>query len=510
MALRQPRHQRLPASGERREALREKGQFWTPPWVAEAMSAYVLLGGSRTVFDPAVGGGAFFRAAKQVASELGRTIQLLGAELYADTLIEAATHGLSSAELSGVAITDFVRHPPESDYRAIVANPPYIRHHRMSPQLKAFVREIGARMLGRPLDGRAGLHVYFLLRALELSAPDGRLAFILPADSCEGVFAGELWRWVTSRFRMDAIITFDHEATPFPGVDTNAIVFLIRNSAPGETFPWVRCHARGGALKQWVMSDRPVTGSCAGLSVSSRPMSEALVTGLSRPPADPQEGPTLLDAGWVNRGIATGGNEFFFLTRARANELRIPNEFLRLAIGRTRDLSGDVVTPETLSSLEKAGRPTLLLALDGRPISEFPAPVRAYLREGERAGFPERALIRTRSPWYKMESRSIPPFLFAYLGRRSARFIRNMAGCVPLTGFLCVYSRNMDPTHLDRLWRVLNHPDTIENLKLVGKSYGGGAIKVEPRGLERLRLPADVLSEAGIEFDGVEEQLSLV
>lgn len=47
-------HQFIPASRREREALREKGQFWTPDRVAEAMVAYALGGGAKTIFDPAV------------------------------------------------------------------------------------------------------------------------------------------------------------------------------------------------------------------------------------------------------------------------------------------------------------------------------------------------------------------------------------------------------------------------------------------------------------------------
>jgi hypothetical protein len=34
------------------------------------------------------------------------------------------------------------------------------------------------------------------------------------------------------------------------------------------------------------------------------------------------------------------------------------------------------------------------------------------------------------------------------------------------------------------LWQLLQHPETVKNLVRVGKSYGSGAIKVEPRALE--------------------------
>lgn len=36
-----PQSQVLPATGPQREALREKGQFWTPLWLAKAMVSWV-------------------------------------------------------------------------------------------------------------------------------------------------------------------------------------------------------------------------------------------------------------------------------------------------------------------------------------------------------------------------------------------------------------------------------------------------------------------------------------
>jgi len=104
----------------------------------------------------------------------------------------------------------------------------------------------------------------------------------------------------------------------------------------------------------------------------------------------------------------------------------------------------------------------------------------------------------SRRPWYKMEKRVPPPILFAYLGRRDCRFILNKANVVPLTGFLCVYPLINTQRASEQLWRALNHPDTIRNLHFVGKSYGGGALKVEPRQLDALEIPATVIEEVGL------------
>ena len=177
-------------------------------------------------------------------------------------------------------------------------------------------------------------------------------------------------------------------------------------------------------------------------------------------------------------------------------------------IGRTRDVSGNEITEITLEKLNEAGRPTLLLSLNGESYEYLPKTVREYLKEGEVRKIPEHPLIRTRHPWYKMEVRLVPPILFAYLGRRNARFIRNLAGVVPLTGFLCIYPRKNDSLYIEKLWQILQHSTAIENLSLVGKSYGGGAIKVEPRALERLPLSAEIVQEVGLQSPIVtEEQL---
>jgi hypothetical protein len=196
----------------------------------------------------------------------------------------------------------------------------------------------------------------------------------------------------------------------------------------------------------------------------------------------------------VVRGIATGANDFFFLTSQQISDYGLDPSFFRRAIGRTRDCPRGEFTLDDLPALDAAGRPTWLLNLDRQPVELLPAGLRHYLRRGEEAGLADRALIKTRSPWYRMEQRTAPDLLFAYLGRRDCRFILNRAGVVPLTGFLCVYPWDTDAQQLKKLWQALNHPDTLANLAFVGKSYGGGALKVEPRQLDALEIPPHVLA----------------
>ena len=85
------------------------------------------------------------------------------------------------------------------------------------------------------------------------------------------------------------------------------------------------------------------------------------------------------------------------------------------------------------------------------------------------------------------------------MGRKKLRFIKNNSKVVPLTGFLCVYSKSKDTCFIEKLWNILKDPLVNENVKLVGKSYGSGAIKVEPRALEKLPIPEKLVKTCGLD-----------
>lgn len=494
-------HQNLPINWNKREVLRDKGQFWTPNWVANAMVAYVL-NDSDLVFDPATGRGAFFEAflklKKNKVNFFGTDIdnEVLDDEIYKNNKCK-------------VLIQDFIKNPPQRKFKSIVANPPYIRHHRINNETKLILSKLSSKITGFKIDGRAGYHIYFFIQALNLLEKNGRLAFIMPADTCEGTFSKKLWKWISEKFCIEAVVTFEEVATPFPNVDTNAIIFFIKNSKPNENIYWVKSkESYTNDLLEFVSSDFNST-NLHSLEITQRQLNEAINTGLSRPKQVNNFKYHLYDFARVMRGIATGSNEFFFLTSNQVKEFRIPDNFLKLAIGRTRDAQGNILNNSDIQKLDLSGRPTLLLAIDIE--DKLPESVLNYLRIGEKMGLPNLSLLKQRKPWYKMEKREIPPLLFAYLGRRSTRFILNEAGALPLTGFLCVYPKFNDLNYIKNLWQALNHTDTLENLKLVGKSYGSGAIKVEPGKLNELPIPDHIVHQFQLKqlYNIFKEQLEL-
>src|ERR1039458_1407729 len=96
--------QSLPSAWPEREELREKGQFWTPPWLAKIMAAWVTEKQPNTLFDPAVGPGTFFSAARAV----GYTGHFDGFELHELAFADGGKLGLTKNDFSRIEVADFI------------------------------------------------------------------------------------------------------------------------------------------------------------------------------------------------------------------------------------------------------------------------------------------------------------------------------------------------------------------------------------------------------------------
>jgi adenine-specific DNA-methyltransferase len=457
------------------------------------MARYLEPKLSGRVLDPAVGPGALLSACAWT-SRLGNVHAYEVDEgVLCSGDVTDATYPRSL--MKKVHLESFLSAKSTRSYDAIIANPPYVRHHRIPGEVKDICQDIAREAIGTTLDRRAGLQVFFLLKALLGLAPGGRLSFLVPADVVEGVFAEALWRGICAKWRLVGVCTFDQSAEAFPGVDTHALVLYLENSAPRTTYDRLVWSGPPDDSFAEAVDEWQNGRSGAGLRVTSRGVAVGIGVGITRSSHNATtEGVAFSRLGRVMRGIATGDNSFFCFTRKEITEAGLNPRDFRRCIARVGDLDGDVVTSALLRKLDAKGRPTYLLNLTGA--SDLDCATARYIGTGVASGLSLRPLVSTRNPWYIMEQREVPPILVAYFGRRTERFIANTSSAVPLTGFLCVYpAADVDGS---ALLVALNHPDTGRCLADVGKSYGRGATKIEPGSLRKLIVPTSALRAAGI------------
>jgi hypothetical protein len=195
----------------------------------------------------------------------------------------------------------------------------------------------------------------------------------------------------------------------------------------------------------------------------------------------------------IQRGVATGANDFFLLTPERVAEYQIPAQFLKPILPSPRSLLSDEIQSGE-DGLPLVERPLFLLSCDlpeSLVESEYPS-LWKYFQYGVELGISKRYLATHRSPWYAQEERRPAPFLCTYMGRtangRAFRFILNHSRAIAANVYLMLYPRPVlhqqlaDVVVRRNVWRALN-AITPEHIIGEGRVYGGGLHKIEPREL---------------------------
>lgn len=474
------------ASREDRYAL---GQYFTPSSIADFMSGLVGAFGAESVLDPAIGAGA-------LVSSLPTSTRIEGFDI-SPICVALASAGLAARGFDeGVRVSkadflagkDLFSSQPSSGrkYDAILCNPPYMRHHLLTTDEKRRLTSHYGSLFKVDLSSLSTNYVYFFLEALEQLREGGLLVFITPADFLDTRFGEGLKKALAMHTTIDEMLLFNRDELAFVGVLTTSTITIARKRPP-TSHHVVRSHE--ATLDDNGVVRRKGNERCATeLNAANRWSTyfgerEAHLGALTknRPKA-------LADYIRVRRGMATGSNEFFVLPQSVVDEWNIEEKYLLPVVASARDLPDGELTVEAWESLRSRGRPCWVLSVN-EPLEALKSTnVRRYLEHGVKQGVHERFNCRTRNPWYKPENVAPPDIIITYMNRGRTRFVRNRAGCrvmsVFLNGFL------LDPgIDVESLLEALNAPETSALVEKLGRTYGGGLGKIEPREIAALPMP---------------------
>lgn len=467
-----------------RERRYEIGQFFTPAPIAELMAEAVADIEPATVLDPGVGGGVLLRA-------VGTGPRLFGLDID-PTAVELAAASLPDGH--EIAVGDFLdaeRWPlTEATFDAVIANPPYVRHHNLSAEHKLLARHYSARF-GLKVSSLSGSYVYFLLEALLRLNDGGRLVFITPTEFLDVRYGQAVKEALLDRCEIDEILVLEMDELAFEGVlTTSAITIATKRESPSRRFRLVE-----GRLNGSIERGREVELP-ADVAPAALPWTPLLPSRVERI-APLLDGRTakLGDYCRVRRGIATGDNSFFAMTRAEVEEWDIEERFLVPVVLGSKDLptEGPLDMDFHASRIDAGARGFLFFCHEPVDALRGTNALR-YIEHGHALGLHERFNCRTRRPWYGVEP--VPPadFFTTYMSRNRARIVRNLIGARCMTSLLNVWA--LSGVNREALRPSLEDPVNAQLLREFGRTYGGGLAKIEPGDLVALpiRPPAGVES----------------
>ncbi len=457
---------------EHRERL---GQFFTPPIVARFMCQWALKGSPKRLFDPAFGLGAFFFAARGIAPE----VSFVGIERDEKVLdhfyVEHSTTNLRSLQLTqGDYFSTW-----GAGYPSIVGNPPYMRFQNFLDRDRV-IPEI-ERRTGLKLSGYTNMSSAFLVKSLHELGAGGRLAYLMPLEFLNTGYGEVVKRALLDEGAIKALIRIEPEGEVFPNATTSVGIVLVHKNAVKDTVRF--CTAT--TLSQL---ERDLTG-VPGRSVNVEELdpSDKWLRHFDEPQIlnHSELVPTSL-YGTFSRGIATGANEFFVVSRQEAAALHLPSTALRACITRSSQVQQALFTDANMKRLVENDERVFLIDLassDNERIND-------YIAKGESLGFDKRYLTKTRKPWFKLESRQPSPILFGVFSRNGFKAVRNTSGAISLTCFHCFYPSLFGASLVDHLFLYFCSRTGQKILSREVRKYGDKLDKFEPHDLNRALAPS--------------------
>ena len=476
------------------ELRKARGAFFTPESVARYVTEWAVRSPTDRVLEPSCGEAAFLLEAGGRLDSLGAPKGLPGllhgAELHAHSADIASGLLRDAGHESKIAVGDFLRREPVAAYDAVIGNPPYVRYQAFSGESRAAAQRAALRA-GVILTSLASSWAAFTVHSALHVRQGGRLGLVLPAEILTVNYAAPVREFLMKAFGRVRLVLFTERV--FPGVMEDVVLLMAEGRGEGPTdhcelLQTTNGETLGALAESDVRRWSPKGGdrwSGALLPVGAADAYAAAIQSRDFVP--------LSDWGDTTLGMVTGNNKYFTLRGDDVRRLGLEGgDVVRLSPPGSRHLRGLTLTTAGLEDLDEAGAATWLF----RPPGEPSRAATRYIAAGEKVGVETAYKCRVRTPWWRVPYLRPADLLLTYMNADTARLCTNAAGVHHLNSVHGVY---LSPEHRslgrDLLSLASLNSVTLLGAEIVGRSYGGGILKVEPREADRWPMPSPALVE---------------
>lgn len=483
-----------------------RGAFFTPEPVASFVTTWAIRDVEDDVLEPSCGEAAFLEHAvtrlRDLSDDPDVTPSVDGVEIHRASAAEAERVVRAAGGHADVIVSDFFLVEPSAKYTAVIGNPPYIRYQDFTGEARLRSRA-AALQAGVNISGLASSWAAFTVHSALMLRKGGRMGLVIPAELLSVNYAAEIRRFLLDRFNRIDLVLFTERV--FADAQEEVVLLLADGYGEGRADHMSIYQAQNAdALNQTMAATTWKPTNPSDKWTPSLLSSEALRTynallGDSFTPLETWGDTTL--------GMVTGNNRYFALSPARAKELGISaKDLIRLSPPGSSHLRGLTFTEHAWRTLGQRGSATYLF----RPKGELNVAAAAYVDAGEIAAVNEAYKCRVRTPWWRVPLVKPADLFLTYMNADTPRITTNSAGAHHLNSVHGVY--------LKPKYRALGRASlplaaltsmTLVGAETVGRSYGGGMLKLEPREADRLPVPSpDVVDAATNALVALKPQLA--
>lgn len=467
------------------ELRKARGAFFTPDAITRYIADWAVRGPEETILEPSAGDAAFLVQAVRRLQEQGVEMPRVdGVEIHAQSAQDARARVEGAGGNPQVTVSDFFLVEPEPRYSAVIGNPPYIRYQGFTGESRTRSRA-AALKAGVALTALASSWAAFTVHSALFLKPGGRMGLVLPAELLSVNYAATVRRFLFDRFRSVELVLFTEQV--FPEAEADVVLLLADGFDEGPT-DHATIHQAQDAQALSTLS----------VPLTWKPLDPAAKwTGLLVSPDAVEPLRSLKASGhfanldsWgdTTLGMVTGNNKYFALSPGRVKELGLPRrDLVRLSPPGSSHLRGLELSSRDMIRLGRDGKSTWLF----RP-AENPSPAaKEYIATGHLAGVDQAYKCRVRRTWYKVPLLPPADLLLTCMNADTPRLTTNNASAGHLNSVHGVYLKD-DVREIGRELLPLASLNsvTLLNAEMVGRSYGGGILKLEPREADVWAMPS--------------------
>ena len=477
------------------EERRRFGQFATPHELAKEIISYGLtLQNDKEVsfLEPALGTGSFYSALLSEVNKFDKCMKsAVGVEI--DDKFYAAACELW--EDSGITLihADFTATKNFFNANFLISNPPYVRHHYMGQEQKKKLIDLVKKEIGLSLSGLTGLYCYFVLLSHKWLAPGAICGWLIPSEFMDVNYGSALKQYLLNNVHLLRIHRYNPADCKFGDALVSSCVVWFKNEILSGNYDVEFSY--GGTH-----SNPEISKKINRKSLENHRKWTHFPTNADKQPQNVHI-PTLGDFFSIKRGLATGDNDFFILSKEQIDGLGLDMTFFTPVLPSPRYLKCDEVFSDPNGYPQLDIQHFLLsCTLTEDELKEKYPSVWHYLNSGKETTA-QKYLCKNRKVWYFQENRVATPFLCSYMGRgkdnSSApfRFILNHTNAIATNSYLMLYPKGLlketisqSPDIINKVWDILTGI-TASDLECESRVYGGGLKKIEPRELSYVRCP---------------------
>lgn len=449
-----------------------RGGYYTPAPIAEFVSGWVAEAGP-ALLEPSCGDGNILEfLAKQTPSASA-------VELFPDEAAKANKR--TGVEVEVGDFFDWFTTDKHGTFDGVAGNPPYIRFGHWAEPSRTNALDF-MRSVGMKPNKLTNAWVPFVVGSVVACRKGGRVGLVIPAELMQVGYAAELRQFLIDHCSAVNVVCFNRLV--FPGILQEVVLLLAEKGEGPARIQIVEVDDAD------TLADLEVGSATVRAPLHERekwtkyfldPTQIEMVRALR---ADDRLGAMERFAS-VDVGVVTGRNAFFVMTPAEAREHRVSDLTIPL-VSRSAQVPGIVYTDEDHREAGEGGSKSALLDARGIALGRHRG-LREYVALGEEQDVHTGYKCRIRKEWW------VVPSIWeaeAFMLRQIHTHPRVIANLTNATSTDTVHRMRMEEgVDASKLAVASYNSITFAMSEVVGRSYGGGILELEPSEAEELRVP---------------------